>query len=85
MKKEEVSVVKTTKYIDNSDLNIKGESLGYDWNTICDWIRENELYGQDGEGYTTISRDGKYFPKEFQHIITSILDEADEYKIKVID
>ena len=78
-------VVKENKYINNSDLLFRGVFLGYDWNTICDWISKNGVYGEDGAGYAYISRDGEYNPEEFQHIVTSILDEAQKDELKVID
>ena len=83
--KQGESVVKQMKYIDNTDIHSKGVFLGYDWNTICNWISKNGVYGEDGDGYTFISREGTYEPQEFQNIITAILDEADEDELKVID
>lgn len=42
--------------MDNSDLNVIGETLGFDWNDVCDEIASQELYGTDGCGYSTMSR-----------------------------
>ena len=77
-------VVKEDKYINNGDLNFKGLYLGFEWNDVCEWIRDNEVYGEDGAGYTYISRDGDYNP-EFKEIVNAILDEAQEEQLKVID
>ena len=79
------TVVKQAKYIENTDIRYKGVFLGYDWNTICNWVRDNELYGVDVSGSTMIFRDEVYEPKEFQEIITAILDEAGEDELMVIN
>jgi len=85
IKEQGRKVVKQAKYIDNSDIKFKGVFLGYDWNTICNWVRDNELYGEDNDGSTMIYRDEVYEPKEFQEIITAILDEADEDELMVVN
>lgn len=41
--------------IHNSDINIVGEYLGYDWNQICEEIQEEGFYAEDGDGAFTIS------------------------------
>ncbi len=59
----------------NSDMNVVGETLGYDWNAVCDEARRLELYGQDGEGsfsistpLTTIFKDSKMMLEIFTKI-----------------
>lgn len=33
-----------------------GESLGYEYNEVCDIINDVELYGCDGDSYCTVNR-----------------------------
>lgn len=40
----------------SGDVNVVGEELGFDWNAVCDAVSDAELYGQDGDGYTTVYR-----------------------------
>lgn len=53
------NVVKSIYSMDNSDINVVGEYLGYDWNEICDEISSEGFYGQDGTGCFYISRSSK--------------------------
>ena len=48
--------VKLRHTINNSDLNLVGESLDYDWNTICDEIGKHGLHGEDGCGYVSVRK-----------------------------
>lgn len=52
-------VVKSIYSMDNSDINVVGEHLGYDWNEVCDEISKSGFYGQDGSGSFTIFRNKK--------------------------
>ena len=85
--KQGKKVVKQEYIIDNSDINKKGQYLGYDWNTICDWLACSELYGEDGAGYTFIERGETFKPTELQHIIDEIFKEVPPHidSIRVID
>lgn len=40
----------------SGDVNVVGEELGFDWNAVCDAVSDAELYGQDGDSYTTVYR-----------------------------
>lgn len=33
-----------------------GQSMGHDYNDICDMINDVQLYGCDGDGYCTVNR-----------------------------
>lgn len=44
--------------MDNSDINEVGESLGFEWNAVCDEVANEELHGSDGSGYCTVTRRG---------------------------
>lgn len=48
-------------FMENSDINVVGEMLGYDWNEICDVIAKAEFYAHDGDGTFTVERD--YLPE----------------------
>ena len=81
-----INVVKQDFFIENVDINYKGESMGYDWNQICDWISVAGIYGTDGNGSTSVSRDEfkEEYP-ELNSIINAILDEESLDTITVID
>jgi len=73
---------------DSSDINSHGETLGYDWNSICGWMQECEIYGQDGEGSCAIyhSKTGDTVANEdLQKIIDSLLDTENIDECEVID
>lgn len=40
----------------NSDICVVGKELGFEWNTVCEAIRDEEFYGQDGAGSTYVER-----------------------------
>ncbi len=50
------SVLEQIWYMNNSDINVVGEHLGYDWKTVCDAIRDARYYAEDMNGTFTISR-----------------------------
>lgn len=43
--------------MDNSDINVVGVQLGYDWNAVCNEVQREGLYGEDGDGSTSVARD----------------------------
>ena len=45
--------------MDNAGMNVVGEHLGYDWNQICDEVREAGFYAEDGDGAFSVYRDAK--------------------------
>lgn len=63
------------EYVMNSgDFVAVGQKLGYDWNTVCEWMQDEDLSGQDGCGYCTVSKgDGER--KEIKHIIEEIFKQ----------
>lgn len=83
--------VKLRYTINNSDLNVVGEQLGYDWNTICDEIDKHELHGQDGDGLVSISKDTidvlkEYYGDMLSHILFSIFEKNPNMtKLFIID
>lgn len=87
IKEQGRKVLKQQYYIENADINFKGAFLGYDWNTICDWISTCGIYGEDGSGSYIVSRDEyKFKVPEMNEIFDAIFEEnpqADE--ISVID
>ena len=52
-------VVQKIYSMDNSDINMVGEHLGYDWNEVCDEVSKAGFYAEDGDGAFTISRNAK--------------------------
>lgn len=51
------NILKTVYNMGNSDINVVGQYLGYDWNDVCDHVREAEFYAQDGAGAFTVTRE----------------------------
>jgi hypothetical protein len=45
--------------MDNSDMNVVGEHLGYDWNQVCDEVSKAGFYAEDGDGAFTVNRSSK--------------------------
>lgn len=41
----------------STDILFTGRKLGYDWNALCDEVRNEGLHGQDGSGSTSVHRD----------------------------
>lgn len=75
---------------DRSDLMLHGSDvLGYDWNTICKWIYEENIGGEDGAGsdYLYHSKMGEDIIQnpDMQAIIDSLLDTVGIEMCKVID
>lgn len=65
----------------NSDLCAVGESMGYDWNTICDWLQEADLQGSDGSGFFIISQKPvKSYRSEVNNIFNKIFEDNPECK-----
>lgn len=52
-------VLKKIYSMDNSDINVVGEHLGYEWNQVCDEISKAEFYAEDCDGAFTVSRNAK--------------------------
>lgn len=50
--------------ITTGDINNVGEMLGYEWNDVCDMCNVDCLYGEDGSGFTIVSRDYMSFESE---------------------
>lgn len=67
-------VVKKEFTCGNSDLNVIGVELGFQWNQVCDWIRKNGIHGEDGAGYYLLSYEG-YDPKDLEVGMNIILKE----------
>jgi len=81
------NVIKDTQYIIIGDIADKGIYLGYDGNTIIDLAMDAGIYGEDGAGYTYITRDelSYYKNKDLQRVLLSILDEANSDKVMVLN
>lgn len=50
------TVLKQVWHMDNSDLNVVGEHLGYTWNQVCDEVGKAGFYAEDGDGSFTVTR-----------------------------
>lgn len=62
----------------NSDFNVLGEEMGYEWNLICKEIKNYELYGMDGIGYLYLDRDELDFYIETYGIMGKIISKIFE-------
>lgn len=60
--------------MDNSDINVVGELLGFNWNEVCDACQKEGIYGQDGSGSYVVHR-GEHFEN---NIITAIFEKIFE-------
>lgn len=49
-------VLKLTYQMNNSDLCVVGQHLGYHWNQVCGAIRDAGFYAEDGDGAQTVER-----------------------------
>jgi ankyrin repeat protein len=70
-------VLKKIWYMDNSDLNVVGEHLGYKWNQVCNAVSEAEFYAEDGDGTFSVDRedDNDYSDNEIiNKIMTAIFE-----------
>lgn len=79
-------IIEPSYSMDNSDINVVGELLGFDWNSVCDACQEEGIYGQDGSGSYQVSR-GERFDNE---MITAIFEKIFEdnpaaNSIRIID
>lgn len=52
-------VLKQTWTMENSDINVVGVHLGYDWNQVCDEISKAGFYAEDGDGAFSVYRDSE--------------------------
>lgn len=50
-------VLKSVWTMENSDINVVGVHLGYDWNNVCDEISKAGFYAEDGDGAISVYRD----------------------------
>lgn len=76
MKKENIKNPVKIKYtMNNSDINVVGDKLGYDWNEICDEIDKYGCSGQDGDGFIEIFKmtDKNRFHERYGEILGTIL------------
>lgn len=72
--------------MNNSDINVVGEMLGYDWNDVCDYIGELELYGEGCDGSYEVSRGTKFNHEEIDAIFEKIFnDNPEANKICIIN
>lgn len=70
----------------NSDINVVGELVGFDWNAVCDACQEEELYGQDGAGYCLVRRNTTFHNEMISAIFTKIfVDNPNIENIRIID
>lgn len=74
--------VKIRHVINNSDLNVVGEQMGYDWNGICDEISDHGLQGSDGDGVVIVYKNRRY---DNGKILNSIIDKLFELNPKATE
>lgn len=77
----EISKIISQPYlITDEDINVIGEKLGYEWNDVCDAVRDANFYAQDGSGYFIIRRSHKnyYTSVEMINKIISAIFESDK-------
>lgn len=81
-------VLQQVWYMNNSDINVVGEHLGYDWNEVCDHVSDAGFYAQDGDGSFSVSRSSKndYSENEvINKIMTAIFDNYPQVSKIVIN
>lgn len=77
------NVVKSIYTMKNSDINVVGEYLGYEWNKVCDEISKAGFYAEDGEGAFEIRRNHKNQYSNESQIINKIFVEIFNQNPKV--
>lgn len=79
-------IIEPSYSIDNSDINVVGELLGFDWNTVCDACQEEGLYGEDGSGYCSVSRSTTFENEMITAIFEKIFtDNPNIDSLRIID
>jgi len=79
-------IIEPSYSIDNSDINVVGELLGFDWNAVCDACQEEQLYGQDGAGYCSVRRNTTFENEMITAIFEKIFaDNPSVDSIRIID
>lgn len=79
-------IIEPKYVINNSDINVVGEMLGYDWNDVCDMTSEERLYGQDGSGGVSVSRTCKFDNEDLNKIFEKIFaDNPEVESIMIVD
>jgi hypothetical protein len=81
-------VVKKEFTCGNSDLNVIGVELGFQWNQVCDWIRKNGIHGEDGCGYYYLCYED-YEPEDLEvgmyRILKELFIQSNFEDIKIFD
>jgi hypothetical protein len=79
-------IIEPSYSIDNSDINVVGELLGFDWNSVCDACQEEGIYGQDGSGSYNVSRGERFENDMITAIFEKIFEDNPNAKtIRIID
>jgi hypothetical protein len=83
---EQKFIIEPSYTINNSDINVVGELLGFDWNVVCDACQEEELYGQDGSGSCKATRGERFENDMITAIFEKIFeDNPNAERITIID
>lgn len=86
MPPEPTFVIEPSYTMDNSDINVVGEMLGFDWNDVCDACQQEEIYGQDGSGSYSVHRDETFSNEMITAIFAKIFaDNPNADTIRIID
>jgi len=64
--------------MNNSDINVVGGMLGYNWNDVCNYVQQTEIYGQDGCGYTLVERGDTFDHEQIDAIFEKIFSDNPE-------
>ena len=68
-------IINSVYTMNNSDINVVGMHLGYDWNDVCDEISKARYYAEDGDGAFNVYRGETYSENEIiNKIMTAIFD-----------
>ena len=73
-------IIKPSYTMSNSDINVVGEMLGFDWNEICDSVQGEGLYGQDGSGYVIVKHNTRFEDEKIKIIFNKIFSDNPEIK-----
>lgn len=75
--------------MNNSDINVVGEQLNFDWNDVCEQKQALGIYGEDGSGYAVVMRGDQSDYREYPNIVAIFdkifNDHPDMREIYILD
>lgn len=79
-------IIEPSYCINNSDINVVGEMLGFAWNDVCDACQEEGIQGQDGSGSYNVSRGERFENDMITEIFEKIFEDNPNINcIRIID